>query len=231
MPFRIAFDGFGYPFAGRDGINHGRRAGGIVAARKNAGDGGLPGHRVGLETAAFALDIEVADELFVHHLADGDDDLLGLNGGEIVFVKGRAEAFLVVKDPGAAFELDASDGAVAEDALGAPAIADLDVFREGRFDFLLVGGHLMPLFEADHFNIPGAQAQRGPGHVHRHVAAADDQHPVFHRGLPGRSRVPEEFHAVQDALDVLAFHAELAALLGAGGNEDGGVIVAGGSGG
>ena len=139
----------------------------------------------------------MADDLFVHHLSDGDDDLLGLNYSEIVFVKGRAEAFLVVKDAGAAFEFDASDGAVAEDAFGAPSIANLDAFREGRFDLLLVGGHLMSLFEADHFNVPGAQAQRGPGHVHRHVAAADDQHPVFslraswpkriHAGIPRRA--------------------------------------------
>ena len=60
--------------------------------------------------------------LFVHHLADGDDDLIGLNGDQVASAsKAGLKRSVVVKDAGAAFELDASDGAVAEDAVRAPS--------------------------------------------------------------------------------------------------------------
>ncbi len=163
----------------------------------------------------------MVDQLLIHRLADGDDNLVGLNRGEIVFVKDRIETFLAVKNPGATFELHAGDGAVAEDAFGAPAVSNLDVFRQRGFDFFLVGRHLFPLFEADQFDIFCAQAQGGPGNINRNIPAADDQHAVFHHGFMGRACVPEKFNTVKDALDFLAFNAEFAALLGPGRDEDG----------
>ena len=99
------------------------------------------------------------------------------------------------------------------------------LFGQRGLDFLLVSGHFTAPFEANHLYLPGAEAQGGAGDIHRHIAAADHQDPVFHRRLPGRSRVPEEFDPMKHAIDLFAFDAELAAFLGPGGEENGLVIL------
>ena len=83
--------------------------------------------------------------------------------------------------------------------LGPQPFTNVDVFRKRGFDFFLVSGHLVPLFEGNQFNALRAEAQGGPGHVHRHVAAADDQHPAFDGGFFGHAGIAEKFNAVQHA--------------------------------
>ena len=186
----------------------------------------MPGDRVGLETTACVLDRDVADQLLVRHLADGHDDLVGFQRGQIVLVKRGTETFLLVENPGTALEFEAGHGTVAHDAPGSPTVADLDVLRQRGFDFLLVGRHLVPRFEGNHLDTPGTEAQGCPGHVHRDVAAANHQDAALDRRLLRGSRFAEKLDAVQHALLVFALDAEFATLVRAGGDHDRVVLLA-----
>ena len=77
---------------------------------------------------------------------------------------------------------------IADDAVRPPAVANDDSFRQRGFDFFFVGGHLVPLFQGDQFDLLRAEPQRGPGHVHRDVAAADDNDVFLDTGLVVRRR-------------------------------------------
>jgi hypothetical protein len=61
------------------------------------------------KTPSIVFYLCVADELLIGHLADCNDDLLCSNFDNVVFVKSGIEAFIVVEDPCAAFELHACD--------------------------------------------------------------------------------------------------------------------------
>ena len=78
----------------------------------------------------------------------------------------------------------------------------------------------MPLLQRDHLDALGAQPQSGAGHIHRDVAAADDDDPALDFGLAARrAGLPEEIDALQNARLVLSFHAQQAAHGDAGRDE------------
>ena len=149
-----------------------------VAAGKDALAGGGLGDRIGLDEAPGGqLDaVGLGDELQVGLLADGHDDHVGFPGvGFIVKIGGREPA-LLVEDPFHRPEGKAGDlAAGGVDLFDAPAGDDGNALVLGLFHFPGGGGHLFPGFQADEGDVTPL-APGGAGHIHGHVAAADDQH-------------------------------------------------------
>ncbi len=85
---------------------------------------------------------------------------------------------------------------------GPHPLSNCNTFRQRRFNFFLVGGHFISLFEADHFDVLGAKPQSGSGNINRDITAADNEDFALHRRLFGRSRLSEKFNAVQNTVDL-----------------------------
>ena len=163
----------------------------------------------------------------------------------LIFQIGGGEAPLLIKDPFHGPEFEAADLALpSQDLLDAPPVADLHAFLLGLCHFPGGSRHLFPGFERDQGDLAPLAPGR-PGHVHGHVAAADDRHLLaLEIELLTRGRVFEIFDAPEDSLGVGAGHRQADGILrpdaqedrpeafggeqivdGAAGRADGGVIV------
>ena len=96
---------------------------------------------------------------------------------------------------------------------------DLGAFGNGALHFLLLGGHVLLAATVDTGDLGGAQPDGAAGHIHGHVAAADDRHV-----LAGEVRhlvvadAAQQLHGGHDARTVLTLDAGLLVGVGADGD-------------
>ena len=188
-----AVQGLGGLLAGGDGVDGELRAGVHVAAHEDVGLRRLVGELVGHGVhAAEELHLRILEQVLQHHgLADGEDDLVGLEGNELILIIFRGEPLVLVEHGGALLEHDAGDLAVAEDLLRAPARVDHDAVLAGLGALLQGGGHDVLGLERQHRHLGRAAALRYAGRVDRDIAAAHDDHLAGHLHLAGVRRVEE----------------------------------------
>ncbi|OPY06355.1 MAG: hypothetical protein A4E66_02236 [Syntrophus sp. PtaB.Bin001] len=172
---QITVDGFRGPFSRRYCLNDRRRSRGVVASGKNAWRRGLQCFGIDFEATPFRVQAEMPDQPAVDPLADGDENPVGVDGGDVLFIIPGGKPAVLVKDLGAGLQLDSGDGAFAENAVGTPTVADRDAFRQGGLDLFAMGWHFVPFFQGNHLDLGRAQPERRSGYVNRNIAAADDQ--------------------------------------------------------
>ena len=177
----IPVEGLGGALAVLNGVDDKLGAVVHVAAHENVRFGGLVGQRVCLGIVPPPEFHLGALQQFapLDGLADGKDHQVCLHSRGLGFVIDRGEfSALRVDGPQALLEHHAGNAAgfVLQDLFWAPFAADGDVFFQGLPDFLPGGGHGFPALQADHTDLLRSEPGGSPGAVHRHVAAADDQH-------------------------------------------------------
>ena len=121
---------------------------------------------------------------------------------------------LFVEDLRASLKLNPGSRTVTENSAGSPAVSDFDTLDESRLDFLGIGGHFVTLFEGYHLDVLGAETQGRARDIDGHVAAANDNYFFSNCGfIIRRSGLSEKIDTLKNIRQVLAFHAELAALM------------------
>ena len=172
--------------------------------------------------------VGLGDELQVGLLADGHDDHIGFPGRGLIIKIGGGEPALLVEDPLHRPQGDTADlAAGGVDLFDAPAVDDGNAFVLGLFHFPNGGGHLFPGFQADEADV-APLAPGGAGHIHGHVAAADDQHLFAVKGeFLAHGRILQVFHAPEHALGVGPRHRQANGILGPYAEEDGAETVPG----
>ncbi len=223
LAIEIAVDGQGgFPARGHRGDGD-VRTGDHVAPGKDALPAGGQGVRIRLDQAPGGeFDaVRVGDKFEVGLLADGHDDDIGGSSSGLIFQIGGSEAPLLIKDPFHGPEFEAADLALpSQDLLDAPPVADLHALLLGLCHFPGGSRHLFPGFERDQGDL-APLAPGGPGHVHGHVAAADDRHFLaLEIELLTRGRVFEIFDAPEDSLGVRAGHRQADGILRPDAQED-----------
>ncbi len=99
-------------------------------------------------------------------------------------------------------------------------ILDLDSLREGFFDLLLVGGHLLPGPPVQDGYFLRANPQGRPGGIYRHIAAPDDRHPLPYLHLLTRVDLSQKGHSRNHPLAILAGDVQPEIPVGPGRYED-----------
>ena len=217
----IAVDRVGTFLTGGNGADGEVRTGVDVAADKDVGFSGLVGPLVGLGRAvAVGLDLGAVEEAApLDGLADGGEDIVRVEGHGVVLIVLRAEAVVCVKHGDTLLEHDRFDFAVLDDEfLRTPAALDDDVLFFCFEDFIVRGGHLIALFEAEHGDLVSTVAGCGTGDVDCDITATDDDHVAGEFRDALERDISQEVDTGQDAFRVFALDTELASALGADGH-------------
>ena len=223
-----AVDAFGHLFAAGHGVDH--RFGAVkgIAAGKDPVDGGLQGHRVGLQAAGPGNgDALLLDTVQVGALADGDNDGVAEIGLAFRLVVGGVEAPLFVENRRAGLEVDARYTLILVDkkGLGAEAVDDFDLTFQGFFNLVFPGRHLFSRFQTDQGDVLGPFALGGQGHIDGHVAAAHHEDVLAEVDILTHGGIPQKIDALQHAFGIFVFHAQTATAMQADGHEAGTVTV------
>src|SRR4030042_1280519 len=100
-------------------------------------------------------------------------------------------------------------------------IIDVDIVRQGGFNFLRTGGQLAAGTAVDDMDLLSAKSQGGAGAIDSHVAAADDRYLLADVDLLAETDIPQEGRSVVDAGEILTLHPEGLAAVCPGGQENG----------
>ncbi len=89
LSVQVAFDRLGGPFSRGHGLDDAPRSGRVFAAGKDPLDRCFQRHGIGREAAPPGPHAAVLKQIGAHRLADRHDDLVGVDGFQIVFIVER----------------------------------------------------------------------------------------------------------------------------------------------
>ncbi len=191
MAFEITLDRFGSPFACCYSFDYGCRTGDSVTSCENTLNRCLEGDRVGLETAALGPGVYMLKKRVIIFLADGDNDLVGIDRNKVIFVIDRVEVFLFVENLRASLKLNPGSRTVAENSARTPAVPDFDTLNYSRLDLLRISGHFASLFKGYHLDVLGTETQSRACDIDGYVAPAYDDNLLSDCGfIIGRAGLP-----------------------------------------
>jgi hypothetical protein len=117
--------------------------------------------------------------------------------------------------------LDALDVTIAQHPRGVGQVVELDPLVLRRLDLFGVSRHVLAPPPVDDVYLLGAQAPGRACGVDGHVAAADHAHLLARQVRRiAQGDVPQKVDAVQHAVHLFALDAQLAAVVGADGEDD-----------
>ena len=155
-------------------------------------------------------------------LADGNQNIGAGHGDGFALVVNGGELALGVPHGQAAHQLNAGDlAALAQNALGRPAVVDDHTVGQAAVLLLGHGGHLLVLLQAVDVDAALAQAQGGAGHVDGCVAAADDHGVALQGGDAALVHAAQQVKAGHNAFQLLALNVQLQGFLETHGHVEG----------
>ncbi|MPM63265.1 hypothetical protein SDC9_110145 [bioreactor metagenome] len=219
-----AVDGNGSLFTGGNGINGEFGAGDHISTGEDICLGSLVGERVGLEGL---VGVELSAGAFeqstpFNGLADGNQDEIGFDDLDGIFVIAGVEVAVGIKDGEAFLELHTGHVAVlGEDSFGTPAIVDHDAFFFSFAHFFVQSGHLFAAFQAVQVEGFCTHTNCAAGHINGHVAAANDDAFPLEGNFLAQVDASHKVHAAEYIRGIFAGNVQLAAGLGADGDVEG----------